>query len=164
VVAPASHTEVKLPKTDVLTLTIAVDGRVFFNMDGKYHRERLIKRMASRYGLVLDGEEIQRFALASSFGMPILELPNWLEKEGAAMKAFPMGGIPIGEENELIEWIVMARSVNPKVRIAVEGDKDTPYPMVGTVIRTLVDNNITRFSLVTEIERAPTQGSPETSS
>jgi len=50
--------------------------------------------------------------------------------------------------------LVQARIANPRLRTVVKGDRDTPYGSVEDVINILQDVNITRFSLVTELERA----------
>ncbi len=153
VTTPASQTEAKLPDKDIMTITVAEDGRLFFNIDNKFTRENLIKRMGQRHDFALTEKQARNFSLASSFGVPVAELSDWLSKGDYERKAYPMSGIPCDStQNELQEWIVMARSVNPRLRVSIKGDQHTPFPVIDRVMDVLVENNITRFSLVTEIE------------
>ena len=47
VALPASTAETKLPERDVIQVTVAADGRVFLDLDGKHVRERLLARRAA---------------------------------------------------------------------------------------------------------------------
>ena len=63
-------------------------------------------------------------------------------------------GIPADSvNNELADWIVFARMSNPKVRIAVKGDRDTSYKTVEQVVNTLIDRKVLRFNLITGLEQ-----------
>ena len=42
---------------------------------------------------------------------------------------------------------------NPKVRIAVKGDRDTDYKVVEKVVNTLIDRKVLRFNLITGLEQ-----------
>src|SRR5689334_10968163 len=68
---PSSVSEIKMPETDILLITISDDGKVFFNMDGKYNRQELLASMGDRYGIQFSDTEIARFGVMSTFGMPI---------------------------------------------------------------------------------------------
>ncbi len=48
---PSSVSEILLPDTNIMVITVAKDGRVFFTMDGKYHRAELIKKIGETYGV-----------------------------------------------------------------------------------------------------------------
>ncbi len=41
VVLPSSHSEFKLPESDVMTITLAKDGRIFLGLDSQIMRRRL---------------------------------------------------------------------------------------------------------------------------
>src|SRR5688572_27835460 len=56
---PTSVSEIKLPDTDILTITISKDGIVFFNMDGQYNRSILLSKIAYKYKLEFTSDEIQ---------------------------------------------------------------------------------------------------------
>lgn len=150
---PASQAEAKLPEKDMMTLTVSEEGAVFFTIDGKYDRDQLLRRMASRHEMDFTPEAYEAFSLSSSFGLPIQALPDWLTLDEQGRKRFEMPGIPCDSlSNELAEWVVMARIVNPRLRIAIKGDHNVPYPAIKEVMNTLIDNQITRFSLITDLE------------
>lgn len=152
---PSSVSEIKLPETDILTISISKEGTVFFNMDGKYNRQELLGKIGEKYGLQFTPEEIRTFSLLSSFGVPVGNLKEFLEMDPEARKAVLQPGIPCDSaNNELADWIVLSRITNPKLRIAIKGDQDANYPVVRKVINTLVDRKVSRFNLITDLEQA----------
>jgi len=158
---PSSVSEIKLPEVDILTITIAKGGEVFFNLDGKYTRQTLIQKMGEKYGVPFSPDQIARFSVLPSFGLPVASLPQYIDMEPDERKLVKQSGIPVDSaHNELADWIVMARISNPKLRIAIKGDSDSNYPVVKDVIETLVDRKVTRFNLITNMERnvAPVEG------
>jgi biopolymer transport protein ExbD len=158
---PSSVSEIKLPEVDILTITISKDGAVYFNLDGKYTRQTLIQKMGEKYGVPFTPDQIARFSVLPSFGLPVASLPQYIDMEPDERKLVTQSGIPVDSaHNELADWIVMARISNPKLRIAIKGDSDSNYPVVKDVIETLVDRKVTRFNLITNMERnvAPTEG------
>ncbi len=155
VVIPAATSEIKIPEKDIITLTISQDSRVFFHVDGKFTRENLLNRMGSRYGFEFTQDDVDAFALAPSFGLPIQALDLWLQTKPSERKFIEHTGIPCDSaRNELADWLINARMANPKVRVAIKADKQTPYPAVKKVIDILVHNKITRFNFITDIEIA----------
>lgn len=69
-----------------------------------------------------------------------------------------------GEENQLRaeievdtktlpDLLMRARSANPKLRTVVKGDKDADYGLTEDVMDILQKTNITRFNLVTDLEK-----------
>jgi len=62
-------------------------------------------------------------------------------------------GVEIRDQNHLSNLVVRARVANPKLRTVVKGDKDTQYGNFQDVMDTLQRVKITRFALVTELER-----------
>src|SRR5688572_32176117 len=68
---PSSVSEIKLPETNVMTITIGKDGRVFFNVDGQHTRAKLLERIGNQYGLTFTPQETKTFAIMSSIGVPI---------------------------------------------------------------------------------------------
>ena len=49
--------------------------------------------------------------------------------------------------------LIQARIANPKLRTVIKGDKDAPYGPVEDVMNILQKTKITRFNLVTDLER-----------
>jgi biopolymer transport protein ExbD len=62
-------------------------------------------------------------------------------------------GLEMRDQNNLADLMIRARVQNPKLRTVVKGDKDTPYGNFQDVMDTLQKVKITRFALVTEMER-----------
>jgi len=151
---PSSTSEIRLPEVDILTITISKDGAVFFNLDGKYTKQQLIQKMGEKYGIPFTPDQIARFSVLPSFGIPVASLPQYIDMGPDERKLVTQSGIPVDStHNELADWIVMARISNPKLRIAIKGDSDSNYPIVKDVIKTLVDRKVTRFNLITNLER-----------
>ncbi len=150
---PSSVSEIKLPETDILTISISKEGTVFFNMDGKYTRQALLKKIGDKYNVQFTPEEVRTFSVISSIGVPIGNLREYLDLDAEARKTVNQPGIPCDSlNNELADWIVMSRIANPKLRIAIKGDQDAHYPVVKQVINTLVDRKVSRFNLITNME------------
>ena len=156
---PSSISEIKLPERDIMLITIDKEGRVFFDVDGKKTRTTLIQKMGERYSINFTPEEVKRFSILSSFGMPMNNMKQLLNaKEGerqALHKQTP--GIPTDSlKNELADWINQSRLANPSLRIAIKGDGQVNYPVVKEVIKTLQSQRINKFNLITNLEEAPT--------
>jgi biopolymer transport protein ExbD len=150
---PTSVSEIKLPDTDILTISISKDGVVFFNMDGKYNREELLAKMGEKYGVQFSEQEVRSFSLLSSMGVPFGNLKQFLSMAPEERKLVKQPGIPCDSlNNELADWVIYSRTTNPKLRIAIKGDRDAEYPVVKNVITTLIDKKVNRFNLITNME------------
>ncbi len=151
---PTSVSEIKLPETDILTISISKDGIVFFNMDGKYNRQELLTKMGEKYGIQFSSQEVNSFSVLSSLGVPIGNLKQFLSMSPEERKQVRQPGIPSDSlNNELADWIMLSRTTNPKLRIAIKGDRDADYPVVKNVITTLIDRKVNRFNLITNMEK-----------
>ena len=151
---PSSVSEIKLPETDILTISISKDGVVFFNMDGKYNRETLLSKIGEKYNIKFSPEEIRSFSLLSSMGVPLGNLKQFLSMSSDERKLVNQPGIPCDStNNELADWIIFSRITNPKLRIAIKGDQDADYPVVKGVINTLIERKVNRFNLITNMEK-----------
>lgn len=153
---PSSVSEIKLPDTDILTITVDDGGRIFFGIDGQHTRQQMINYMGQKYNLNLTDEEIYQFTLLSTFGMPVNGLKSYLHLRPDERTAVFAPGMPCDSlSNELAEWIVAARLSNPKLRIAIKADGKTKYPVIKQVIGTLQEKKINKFNLITDLEAAP---------
>ncbi len=150
---PFSQVQVKLPETDIMTISFGPDERVFFGVDGKFTREKMLDLMGKHYGLSFSPAQVQTFGLISSIGVPVVQLPELLDLPPSERRELEQPGIPMDSlTNELNDWIVFARIANPKIRVVLNGDQQTAYPLVRNIMNLLVENNITRFNLITELE------------
>ncbi len=150
---PSSVSEIKIPETDVVTITISKEGAVFFNVDGQHTRSTLLDNMAERYSLSFTPEEKRTFVIMSSVGVPVGNLKQFLGMTHEERGNTNQPGIPVDSvNNELAEWVLQARLANPKVRIAIKGDSNAEYPVIKKVINTLIDRRVNRFNLITNME------------
>jgi biopolymer transport protein ExbD len=112
IILPSSHSEYKLPETDVMTVNVAEDGRIFLGVDSQHLRKRL-------------------------FGS---------ENE---LKA----SVQI-DKSQLANYLVQARTMNPRLRTVIKGDRNAEYGVVEDVMDVLQKTQITRFNLVTDLARS----------
>lgn len=155
---PSSISEIKLPETDILNITITKEGKVFFSIDNKnFARERLLARISEKYPeLQFTPQEERAFALTGSVGVPLNQLKGYLDLDEADRKMYDQPGIPVdSSNNELGVWIMQGRLSNPNVRITIDGDQACPWPIVKKVMDTLQDKNVNKFNLITDLEADP---------
>ena len=108
---PSSNSQFKLPESDVMTLTLSKDGRIFLGLDSQKLRRRIL------------GE-------ANEFKASI-EVPK----------------------DRLADMLVQCRTANPKLRTVIKGDKGSDYGLAEDVMDILQKTKITRFNLVTNLEK-----------
>ena len=155
---PASFADTRLPEKDIITLVVSPEGRVFLDADGKFTRQKLLGRMGERYNLNFSAEQREAFGLLGGFGMPVEGLSSFLDLSPEQRKAVVQPGIPMDSaQNQLSDWLIQARLINPSFRVAIRADRNVPYAMVDQLVQTLLDQNITRFNLITDpkVEKAP---------
>ena len=111
IVLPASHSDFKLPESDVMTINISKDGRVFLGVDSQVLRGRIFGK----------ANELK----------PSVEVPK----------------------DKLANYLVQARTINPKLITVIKGDKEAEYGIAEDVMEILQKTMITRFNLVTELAR-----------
>lgn len=151
---PKSVSEIILPDKDRIIISVSDDGRVFFDMDNKNHRATMLNYMGDKYGISFTPEQQQAFSIMAGFGLPLNTLPQYLDLHPDERKSIEQTGIPADSaNNELADWVVFARMSNPRVRIAIKGDRDTNYKVVDRVISTLIDRKVLRFNLITSLEQ-----------
>jgi biopolymer transport protein ExbD len=150
---PKSVSEIILPDKDRMIITVSNDGRVFFDMDNKIHRRAMLLTVGEKYGINFTEEELHNFSILAGFGVPVRTLPQFLDMKPEERKHIVQPGIPVDSlNNELADWIVYARISNPKLRVAVKGDRGTNYKVVKKVVETLIDRKVLRFNLITGLE------------
>lgn len=155
---PSSISEVKLPDTDIMNITITKDGKVFFSIDNKnYSREKLLQKMSIKFPeFKFTSEEEKAFVLTGSIGVPLNQLKGYLALDEEDRKMYQQPGIPVDStNNELDDWVMQGRLSNPGVRITIKGDQESPWPIVKKVMDTLQDKNVNKFNLITDLEADP---------
>ncbi|WP_423147558.1 ExbD/TolR family protein [Rubrolithibacter danxiaensis] len=155
---PSSTVKIKLPSTDIGTLTVG-DGKVFFGVAGQSIRERMLERMADRYKIQFTPEEKKRFSVMESFGVPIANLKQLIAMSSEERnKPGVQPGIPTDStDNQLNEWILSARYAtkeidNKEMRVSIKGDAQEEYPVMKKIIDILQKQKVNKFSLITSLE------------
>jgi biopolymer transport protein ExbD len=115
IILPSSHSEFKLPESDVMTINIAPDGRLFLGLDSQIMRRRL-------------------FGAENELKASVLV-----------------------EKGDLANLLIQARTINPKLRTVIKGDRAAEYGAAEDVMDILQKTQITRFSLVTDLARTVAQ-------
>ncbi len=111
VTIPESHSAIKLPDINVMTVTVDKDGGIYLGLDNQNLR-------AAVFG--------QQYVLKAGVSVTLSELPELLRT---------------------------ARIRNPKLRTVIKGDQQSEYKVIQSVMETLQKENITRFNLVTNMEK-----------
>lgn len=150
---PSSISEIILPDADIMQIAVEKDGAIFFTMDGQTARATMLTKMGEQYGVKFTPQQIAQFSLMGSFGMPIAQMPQYLDLKADQRSGFPQPGVPCDSvKNELRDWIWQGRLANPKVRIAIKGDRDTHFPVVKRIMDTLQERKVNRFNFITNLE------------
>jgi len=156
---PASISEKPSPDKNIMTITIAKDNRVFFNVDNGpdtilHFRPKILEEMGKRYSIVFTPQELRYFEKNSvPFGVNIKDFKAYLAAKDNEKAKFEKG-IPIDSiDNQMALWILFSRQVNPSVQALIKGDNDVEYPLVKKVLDILQDKNVNRFSLITSLEK-----------
>ena len=163
VVTPASISDTKVAETNIITISIDKDGRVFFDMDGIPTKLKLIDEIDTNMKLGLTKEEKDNFALSAGVGVPFNQLKSYLNLRPNDQKSFKSSGIPVDttltDSNQLFKWVAYARLVNPQARLSVIGDGGVKYPVVRAVFATLANKKIQghKFYAVTTLKANPNQ-------
>lgn len=160
VVTPTSTSVSNPPEHGVVTITIAPDGRIFFDLDNQNFRKALIDRMGESYGITFTQDERNAFSVSSSIGLPMSVVKGYLALSPEDRKKVFHPGIPVDTtlnlSNELGVWLNNARVAGQNPVILIKGDQGSGYPAVKNVFRTLEDRKVLKFGLITGDEAPPT--------
>jgi biopolymer transport protein ExbD len=160
VVTPASISQKLLPEADVALIMVAKDGRVFYGLDDQNKRLQLIQDISQQYQLGLTPDEMKKFSLNSTMGVPINQLKQFLSLSLDDQKKFNQPGIPYDStNNELAQWIRYTVTVNSatgkELQFCIKGDVDTKYPKVRDVLKTMKMGNHMKLHLITNMKGLP---------
>ncbi|MDP4267088.1 MAG: biopolymer transporter ExbD, partial [Bacteroidota bacterium] len=156
-----SVSEIKLPESGICQIIVGGSEKegykIFFGIDGKENREALLRKMGERYKINFTDDEIKRFTVINTFGVGMNQMKAFIAmKNEERTKPENIIGIPTDSlNNQLKDWVRYAREVSPNMKIAIKGDKGTPYPEFKKVLNTLLDINENRFNLITGLEENP---------
>ncbi len=156
---PTSTSTATIPEKGVVTITVANDGRIFFDLDNQNSRKSLIQKMGETYGITFTVDQQNAFSTGSSIGIPMGSMQNFLDLSAEDRKKVQQPGIPVDStmnmSNELGVWLINARIAGGNPVILIKGDGQTNYPAVESVIKTLQNRKVLRFGLITSDEAMP---------
>lgn len=160
---PGSVSEIKVPEKDVLTISVAKDGKVFMSIENANDLVSVVDAMTSRFGVTLNGAQREALMKHSMLGVSVEKLPAYLSlPEDQMADAIQKEGIPTdsidngdGKKgmSEFQLWVAEAVLVNEDMKIAIKADSDTPYKTVKTVMSELQDMNQNRYYLITSLKK-----------
>ena len=158
---PFSVSEKPMMDANVMTVLIAKDNRIFFNIDNgpdtilKF-RPKVLTEMGKRYNIEFTEDELRLFEkTGTAVGVPIQDMKKYLAARDSDEKIALEKGVPIDStDNQLALWILFARQVNPAVQTMIKGDADVQFPVVREVLDILQDKNVNRFNLITNLRAA----------
>ena len=95
VMTPASVSDIKIPETDILQILVDPSGKIFMSLDKQPDMAAVLDKMGEEYGIEFTPEQEKKFAIASTFGVPIQKMSNFLnlslEEQDKVLKSM---GIP----------------------------------------------------------------------
>lgn len=157
VATPSSVSEIKIPETNILSILVDPDGKVFMSLDKQEDKANVLKLLGKDFGINFTDKEVYDFSLQPSFGVPIQNMQEFLSmpsgEQDRLMKDY---GIPADStDNQFKLWIQHAREVNRDLIIAIKADQDTPYPKIKNIMNTLQDLRENRYNLITSLKKMP---------
>lgn len=157
VATPSSVSEIKIPETNILSILVDPDGKVFMSLDRQEDKANVLKLLGKDFGINFTDKEVYDFSLQPSFGVPIQNMQEFLGmpsgEQDRLMKDY---GIPADStDNQFKLWVRHAREVNRDLVIAIKADQDTPYPKIKNIMNTLQDLRENRYNLITTLKNMP---------
>ncbi|MDX2127590.1 MAG: biopolymer transporter ExbD [Chloroherpetonaceae bacterium] len=128
---PSSHSAIKLPDKDILTITIGKNNELFMGVDAQPTRERIfdreIRKLMENAGLseAVIADSANKFRLADGFMV---------------------------YTNNLERMIIAARLANPVIRPVIRGDIDADFEVIELVMNTFKKTGMPTFNLITGLE------------
>ena len=157
VVTPASISEIKIPETNIMSILVDPEGRIFMSLDKQTDMAARLEAMGKEYGVTFTPQEIKKFSLFQTFGVPMKNMKSFLslstEQQDRTLKEL---GIPCDSvDNQFKAWVRNARAANHDLRIAIKADQQTPYVVIKKVMNSLQDLKENRYNLITSLKSGP---------
>lgn len=149
---PAAVAQTPLPESNILKFEIAPDGKVFFGLDKQQDRVGLLNRLSSKYKIPISDKHREEFKLVELWGMDIKNLPQFLDMEANVRAKVKQPGLSVdslGNSVQIEDLILFSRLENDSLRIAIKGDKNTPYKDFDKVVKALKNQKIHKFNIIT---------------
>ena len=158
---PGSVSEIKVPDTEVLSILVDKEGKIFIGMDKPKYMQEMLDNFLQNYPTVsLVALQEKNFIGLASFGVPVEEMSNVLKHEASEINELQKNmGIPTdsinGDKSEFQMWVDAARSSScgDNMKISIKADAETPYKVVKKMMSELQDMSENRYYLVTSLKK-----------
>ena len=157
VTTPGSVSEIKIPETNILQILVDPEGKVFLRLDKQGDMASSLESMGKDYGITFTPQELNKFKLLQTFGVPISKMKGFLALSTTEQdKVLKDMGIPCDStDNQFKAWVRSARASNADLRIAIKADQNTPYSVIKNVMNSLQDLRENRYNLITSLKAVP---------
>ena len=154
VTTPASVSEIKIPESNILSILVDPNGKIFMSLDKQSDMREVLENMGKEYGVTFTPEQEQKFAISSTFGVPMKSMKTFLDLPADQQDAVLKNeGIPCDSiDNQFKAWVRNARAVNSDLRSAIKADQNTPYAVIKNVMNSLQDLRENRYNLITSLK------------
>lgn len=155
---PSSVSNKVSPEKHLITITVAKDNKVFFNVDNgvdtsEHLRGNILRAMAYQYQMKFTPEEVKQFEALGGFSLPMARMKDFINAESNEEREQMHSGIPMDStDNQLLYWIRFSRNYFNNFEVALKGDREADYEQIKKVIDILQENNINKFNLTTNLE------------
>jgi biopolymer transport protein ExbD len=156
---PNSRSEITV--TDAIKIAVDKDGKSYLNFPSSSFRQTTIKNLTKYYKdkypylATLSDKQIANFGQVETFGVDARALPDLLNRKADDVSKASTSGIPMDTlDNQLGDWVMAARYADPKMRIAIKGDKNSDVKAIQRVIKILTEKDIHTFNLITTLSGA----------
>lgn len=153
---PNSTVQTKLPDSDLATIIIGENGKVFYGVTGRDVRVKTLEYMDEKYKVGFSEADKQKFALIENFGVPIQNLKQIINMTSSErnQKGLQPGIPKDSTDNQLADWILNSRKAirdlhDKDLNIAIKGDAKEEYPQIKKVMDILQEQKVNSFNLVT---------------
>jgi hypothetical protein len=128
---PASHSDNKLPESNILTVSVGKDNSIFLGVENYKTREAIFSQV------------IQPRLIEANFSDAAI---------ADSMKSFRLTeGFQVTPDN-IEKMIINARLANPKLRPVIRADIEADYEAIDIVIKAFRKTNMPVFNLITNLE------------
>lgn len=155
---PGSVSEIKIPTTNLLTIFVEKNGKIFMNLDSPVGMEKMAQQVNEDQKAEVISD-IATFKQVPMFGTPLDQVNGWLaiDNRNGYLAENPAAGIPCDSlTDELKVWVNAASEAigEDKLRIAIKADKTTPYKVIKNVMNSLREIDKNRYNLITSLAGA----------
>lgn len=160
---PGSVSEIKVPESNVLTILVNNDGKIFMGMDKTTDVQTALAEVTDKFGITLTKKQEKTFLDDPMWGVPMDKLTAYLALDKAVRPTeLKNYGVPTDSVkgktgdaamSEFQLWVQAAHNANPDANIAIKADDKTPYKVIKKVMSELQDMNENRYYLITQYKK-----------